>query len=95
MEKESLNLNYLLSQFCADVDIFLLRDEAQEKTKDEVYTPVQIREQLMKSKVKFIEIFKQFGVDCYKTLLIFSNVPPKIDNFDSFKCKTYEPDFVE
>lgn len=52
MEKE-ITLREFLAVFCADIDIFLLQDEKQEKDNDKVYTASEIREHLHKSFDKF------------------------------------------
>lgn len=46
-------LRELLALFCADIDIFLLQDEAQENDLDKMYSKEEIREQLHKSMRKF------------------------------------------
>ena len=46
-------LKELLGLFCADIDIFLLQDEAQENDLDKMYSKEEIREQLHKTMRKF------------------------------------------
>jgi hypothetical protein len=53
MDNESISLEKLLCMFCADIDIFLLQDEAQENGLDKIYTKEEIREQLKKTLIKF------------------------------------------
>lgn len=49
-------LRELLGLFCADIDIFLLQDEAQENDLDKMYSKEEIREQLHKSMRKFTSL---------------------------------------
>jgi hypothetical protein len=53
---ESVKVEELLALFCADIDIFLLQDEAQQNDLDKLYTKDEIREQLKKSLIKFISL---------------------------------------
>lgn len=53
---ESVKVEDLLALFCADIDIFLLQDEAQQNDLDKLYTKEEIREQLKKTLVKFISL---------------------------------------
>ena len=49
-------LRELLALFCADIDIFLLQDEAQENDLDKMYSKEEIREQLHKTMKKFTSL---------------------------------------
>tara|TARA_B110000503_G_C7148474_1_gene414034 strand:+ start:2331 stop:2636 length:306 start_codon:yes stop_codon:yes gene_type:complete len=49
-------LKELLALFCKDVDIFLLKDEAQENDLDKMYSKEEIREQLHKTIRKFAKL---------------------------------------
>ena len=49
-------LRDLLALFCADIDIFLLQDEAQENDLDKMYSKEEIREQLHKTMKKFTSL---------------------------------------
>jgi hypothetical protein len=49
-------LRELLALFCADIDIFLLQDEAQENDLDKLYSKEEIREQLHKTMDKFTSL---------------------------------------
>jgi hypothetical protein len=49
-------LEELLALFCADIDIFLLQDEAQENDLDKMYSKEEIREQLHKTIKKFTNL---------------------------------------
>jgi hypothetical protein len=49
-------LKELLALFCADIDIFLLQDEAQENDLDKMYSKEEIREQLHKTMKKFTSL---------------------------------------
>lgn len=53
---KGITLRELLAMFCADVDIFLLQDEAQENDLDKVYTKEEIRQQLHKTMDKFTSL---------------------------------------
>lgn len=54
-QKET-TLRELLALFCADIDIFLLQDEAQKNDLDKVYSKEEIREQLHKTMHKFTSL---------------------------------------
>ena len=56
MENNNTSLEELLAIFCADIDIFLLQDEAQENDLDKVYTKDEIRQQLEKTLIKFTSL---------------------------------------
>ena len=58
---EEITLRSLLALFCADIDIFLLKDESQKNDLDELYTKEEIREQLKKTGVKFLSLPKVFS----------------------------------
>ena len=59
-----LNLKLLLAMFCADVDIFLLQNEAQTADNEkEFYTKEEIREQLQSSLNKTLKALSQMGVN--------------------------------
>ena len=49
-------LREFLALFCADIDIFLLQDEAQENDLDKMYSKEEIREQLYKTIKKFTSL---------------------------------------
>jgi hypothetical protein len=51
--QEQTTLRELLAMFCADVDIFLLKDEAQENDLDKLHSKEEIRKQLHKTFSKF------------------------------------------
>jgi hypothetical protein len=53
MKTQDTTLREFLALFCADIDIFLLQDEAQEKDLDKFYSKEEIREQLHKTMDKF------------------------------------------
>jgi hypothetical protein len=69
MENSSLTFKQALGLFCADVDIFLLCEEDQTTTKNEVYTAEQIREQLHKSCKKFARVLNKLNYDIDSPLL--------------------------
>jgi hypothetical protein len=50
-------LKEFLAFFCADIDIFLLKDESQENDLDKLYSNEEIREQLRKTMKKFTTVF--------------------------------------
>ena len=50
-------LREFLAFFCADIDIFLLKDESQENDLGKLYSKEEIREQLHKSMEKFTSVF--------------------------------------
>jgi len=50
---EDTTLREYLALFCADIDIFLLQDEAQENDLDKLFTKEEIRNQLHKTMKKF------------------------------------------
>lgn len=54
-QKET-TLRTFIAMFCADIDLFLLQDEAQENDLDKLYTKEEIREQLYKSMTKFTSL---------------------------------------
>lgn len=60
MKKKKKNQDTTLREFLAlvmaDIDIFLLQDEAQEKDKDQLYTKEEIRGQLMATMKKFVTL---------------------------------------
>ena len=56
MTNRETTLKDLLALFCADVDIFLLRDESQENDLDKMYSKEEIREQLHKTIRKFARL---------------------------------------
>ena len=53
---DKTTLREFLACFCADIDIFLLQDEAQQKDNDKLYTAEEIRGQLFKSIDKFTSL---------------------------------------
>jgi hypothetical protein len=53
---EETTLRTFMAIFCADIDIFLLQDEAKENDKDKLYSKEEIREQLHKSFHKFTHL---------------------------------------
>jgi len=53
---DETTLRELLALFCADIDIFLLKDESQEKDLDKLYSKEEIREQLHKTMRKFTSL---------------------------------------
>ena len=55
-ESEETTLRTFIALFCADIDIFLLQDEAQENDNDKLYSKEEIREQLHKSMHKFTHL---------------------------------------
>lgn len=56
-------ISTLIAHLCADIDIFLLCEEDQETTKNEVYTPEQIRKQLVDSATKIKLAYLKAGID--------------------------------
>jgi hypothetical protein len=56
MQNSNISLKDLLTIFSADVDIFLLQDEAQENDLDKLYTKDEIREQLEKTLIKITSL---------------------------------------
>ena len=63
MESSSLTFKQALAFFCADVDIYLLCEEDQTTTKNEVFTPEQIRDQLHKSCKRLSGVLKALNYD--------------------------------
>jgi hypothetical protein len=55
---EETTLREFMAHFCADIDIFLLKDESQENDNDKLYTKEEIRKQLHNSLHKFINNLK-------------------------------------
>ncbi|NDV84507.1 hypothetical protein [Bacteroides sp. 51] len=62
MEK-SLTLKEVIALLCADIDIYLLKEEDQKTDKDKTYTVEEIRSQLFKSSRKLIDKLALYGVD--------------------------------
>jgi hypothetical protein len=56
MTTRETSLKSFLALFCADIDIFLLQDEAQENDLDKMYSKEEIREQLHKTMKKFTSL---------------------------------------
>ena len=52
-----LSIKLLLALTMADIDIFLLQDEAQKKDLEKLHTKEAIREQLEKSMIKALSLF--------------------------------------
>lgn len=69
-------LRELLALFCADIDIFLLQDEAQENDLDKLYSKEEIREQLHKTMKKFTSLPNVyppiFDAPLFSTLMDYS-----------------------
>ena len=53
-QKKDTTLREFLALTMADIDIFLLQDEAQENDKDKLYTKEEIRSQLMNTMEKMV-----------------------------------------
>jgi hypothetical protein len=51
--QKGITLKELLAGFCADIDVFLLKDESQENDLDKMYSKEEIRQQLKKTLLKF------------------------------------------
>jgi hypothetical protein len=70
--QEETTLRELLAMFCADIDIFLLQDEAQENDLDKLHSKEAIREQLHKTFSKFtsfpIVLQQVYDVPLFPTL---------------------------
>lgn len=72
MNNKSISLEQLLCMFCADIDIFLLQDEAQENDLNKIYTKEEIREQLKKTLIKFNSLSiepKVYKIPLFPTLM--------------------------
>lgn len=63
-----MTIKEVLGMLCADIDIFLLCEEDQTTTKDEVYTPEQIRTQLKESMHKMANALGMVGIDIDKEI---------------------------
>ena len=64
-------LRDLLAVFCADVEVFLLRDESQKNYLDKFYSKVEILEQLEKTLIKMLNLPinpKLYDVPLFSTL---------------------------
>jgi len=71
---EELTIEWLLAFFCSDVDIFLLKDNTQEKDNEkEYYHKEEIRSQLKSSMSKIIDVLKG------------NNIPTSIPLLTDFK----------
>lgn len=71
---EKVCIRSVLARLCIDVDIFLLCEEDQETTKDELYTPEQIRKQLKFSMEKLCMVLDNVGI-CTRLPLPITKAP--------------------
>lgn len=63
MNSDIYTVKYLLAMFAADIDIFLLKEECQQKDKvKDCFTKAEIRNQLKKSLQKHADVFKNVGI---------------------------------
>jgi len=66
--ERNMSLEDVLALLCADVDIFLLKEDDQKTDKDKVYTASEIRNQLKKSSEKLLGILLKYGIDVDRPL---------------------------
>ncbi|GLU56466.1 hypothetical protein Dfri01_59270 [Dyadobacter frigoris] len=72
-DSELITVNWLLSSFCADVEIFLLREEDQETYKEKVYNRDEIIDQLKFSLKKYTNLLSTCGINIDKPILTETN----------------------
>lgn len=64
-----MTLRETVHVFCEDVDIFLLCEEDQVTTRDAVYTPKQIRDQLESSRARLLKALTELDFDIDKQII--------------------------
>ena len=62
-KNEELNLQWLIAFTMSDIDIFLLKEEDQQTDKEQLYTKEEIRQQLIKTLSKILNVVKDCGYD--------------------------------
>ncbi|SEJ74829.1 hypothetical protein SAMN05216327_11859 [Dyadobacter sp. SG02] len=62
-DEQLASLKWLLSSFCADVEIFLLMEDDQETYKEKQFGREEITDQLKFSLNKYIGLLKTFNID--------------------------------
>jgi hypothetical protein len=83
-------LRELLAFFCADVEVFLLRDESQENYLDKLYSKEEIINQLENSLTKTLSIYKfrkVYDVPLFTTLAEFALKEEGFSNQEIQKVK--------
>lgn len=60
---DSLTLKKVIALLCTDIDIFLLKEKDQKTDKNKTYTATEIREQLVESSNKLLDLLEVYGID--------------------------------